>query len=152
MRGHPAERPGPRWLPTTSRGRLALGLVCAGLVLAVALPVYAMSRMMTGARSASEAQLAASAAGDQVEVAVEVTAVPEDGLFVANVLERSDQGTYRRSSRTLSVRWGSDTSLVMGRASDVRPGAILQARGRIATGDFLEADRLVILTGNAVVR
>jgi hypothetical protein len=62
--------------------------------------------MMTGAPHASEAQLAASAAGDQLEVAVEVTAAPEDGLFVANVLERSEQDTYRRSSRTLRVRWG----------------------------------------------
>jgi hypothetical protein len=129
-----------------------LGLVGAGLVLAVMLPVYAMSRMMTGARSASEAQMAVSAPGDQVEVAGEVTAALEDRLFVANVLERSDQGTYRRSGRTFRVRWGSDTSLVMGRTSDVRPGAILQARGRLATGDLVEADRLVILTGNAAVR
>jgi hypothetical protein len=72
--------------------------------------------------------------------------------LVANVLERADQGTYHRSSRTLRVRWGSDTSLVMGRANNVQPGAILQARGHMAIDDLLEADRLVILTGNAVVR
>ena len=152
MSGRDPVLQGPRWLPGTTRGRLILGLVCAGLVLAVALPVYAMGRMMIGAPLASDAQLAAAAAGDQLEVALEVTAVPDEGPFAANLLERSDQGTYHRSTRALRVRWGSETSLVMGRTSDVRPGAILQARGRMTIDDLLEADRLVILTGHAVVR
>jgi hypothetical protein len=150
-RGDPAAR-GLSWLPKTTRGRLILGLVCAGLVLAVGLPVFAMGRMTMGTPTASEAQVTASAAGDQLEIALEVTAAPDGGPFAATVLERSDQGTYRRSSRALRVRWGSDTSLVMGRVNDIRPGAIVQARGRMGIDDLLEADRLVILTGSVVVR
>jgi hypothetical protein len=141
-----------RWLPKTGRGWILLGLVCVGLTLAVALPVYAMGRMMTGVRPISEGQLAASAVGDQVEVALEVTLVPDDGPVSATVLERGDQGVYRRSARTLRVGWGPDTSLVMGRATDIRPGAIVQARGHMTPGELLEADRIVILTGTAVVR
>jgi len=108
--------------------------------------------MMLSARPVSEGQLASSAVGDLVEVALEVTLVHDDEPVTAIVLERSDQGTYRRSGRTLRVHWGPDTSLVMGRATDIRSGAVVQARGRLAAGEVLEADRIVILTGNAAVR
>jgi hypothetical protein len=71
MSGLDAVARGSRWLPGITRGRVILVLVCAALVLAVVLPVYAMGRMMMETRPASEAQLAVSAAGDQLEVALE---------------------------------------------------------------------------------
>jgi hypothetical protein len=143
--------PGARRWWATGRGRLAVGVFAAALLAALALPFYSMSRMM-GPRPVTPAAWAAAAPGTQVDVALEVTAAPPDGPLTATLLEHAGGGGYQRTDRSIRVGWRPDTPVVMGRREDVRPGAVLQARGRVAGADRLDAERLVVLTDNVTVR
>ncbi len=128
--------------------RWLFAVLGVALLAAVAIPLYGFGRMMMGsATPATEGQLASAGVGQYVEVAYEVTQAPVDAPLVGTVLERSGEGTYRRTERTLQIRWGRETAVVMGQRENVRPGAVLQVGGQLARGDLLVAERVVILTG-----
>jgi hypothetical protein len=140
-----------------TRGRVLIALVVLGLAAAVAVPLSTMSRMGAGARPVTEAELTALGPGQTVDLALEVTRVTGESVtgessFAATLLERAEQGGYRRTGRSLRVRWRPDTAVVMGGREEVRAGAVVQARGRVAGEDLVDAARLVVLTGYAAIR
>lgn len=145
----PALETPPRWW-ATRRGRLLLTALAAALIAAVATPLIAMRRMMD-ARPVAERAVAAAVPGEQLDVAIELAAAAEGALSGA-VLEQVAGTRYRRTPRTMAVRWTAATPIVMGQRDDVRAGAIVQVRGRLDARATLDADRLVVLTGYVEVR
>jgi len=128
--------------------RWLFAVLGVALLTAVAIPLYGFGRMLLGSTTpATEGQLASAGVGRHVEVAYEVTQAPIDAPPVGTVLERSGEGTYRRTERTLQIRWGPETVVVMGQRENVRPGAVLQVGGQLASRDLLVAERMVVLTG-----
>lgn len=103
------------------------------------------------ASSLSTAKFNAIATAGQAEVVVEITSLSSDRLIVGNFLEPTD-GAYRRTPDTLSATVTSDTPVMMGQKSDVRPGAIIHIRGRRTGSHSMMAERIVILTGHIAVR
>jgi len=138
----------PRWW-ATRRGQLLLAAVTAAVITAVAIPRVAMRRMMD-ARTATEDALATAAPGERVDVAIEIASANEESLSGV-LLERVADARYRRTQRTVAMRWTAATQLVMGSRDEIRPGAVVQARGRLCAGAALDADRLVVLTGHVEV-
>ena len=131
----------------SKRGRLLVSLFVIALLIAAAVPVVSMARMMMGRPTATVGQLANLAAGDSIDVALAVDTSPVDGLASGTVLEQVDSATYRRTERALRLEFSTRTTVVMGQLSDVHDGAVIQAQGQLTSADELALERIVILTG-----
>ena len=118
---------------------------------AVMVPAYLLSRMMA-ATPMTEAQVSAAAPGMKIEATLEVTATPTDDSFQGILLERQSDGSYQHTRRTLSVRWRADTSVVMGKKTDVHRGAVIQVNGQSRADGSVDAERIVILSGYVKVK
>ena len=136
---------GGRW--RTRRGPLLLVGLGLALLVAAAIPIVSMSRMLGGAPPSSGDELAAATPGARLEVALEVGGPPSDGLISGRVLERLETGVYRRTDRQLQAWLAPDTPVVMGQWEDVQAGAVVQVRGQLSAARAVLADRVVILTG-----
>ena len=134
-----------RWRP--QRGPLLLVGLGLALLVAVAIPIVSMGRMLGGAPPLSRDELAAATPGTHLEVALEVGGPPSDGLITGRVLERLGAGRYRRTDLQLQASLAPDTPVVMGQREDVQAGAVVQVRGHLSTARAVLADRVVILTG-----
>jgi hypothetical protein len=131
----------------SNRGALLLIGFGLALVVAVAIPLVSMGRMMAGPPPATMGDLAGATPGARLEVALELSGPPADGLVTGAVLERVDAGMYRRTTQQLRAHLAADTPVLMGRPEDVRGGAVVQIRGQLTPTHELAADRVVILTG-----
>ena len=107
---------------------------------------------MMDTASLSKTQFDGIAVGGQVEVVFEITSMPSDKLLVGNFLEPASDGAYRRTPDTLNITLATDTSIVMGQTSDVKPSAVIQIRGQRSDTHSLTAQRIVILTGYVTVQ
>jgi hypothetical protein len=120
---------------------LSLGFVWSG--------AGRMMRMQTQAASHSEfLQLKAQ---DSARIVVEVTEANE-GRIHGKLLDKQDETHYARTGNPAEVAWGKDTALVMGKAEDIRAGAIIHATGRVAGDRSVQAQQIVILTGYVQVK
>ena len=108
-----------------------------------------MMRMQTQAASHSEfLQLKPQ---DSAKIVVEVTEASEARIH-GNLLEKQDETHYARTGNTAEVAWGKDTALVMGKAEDIRAGAIVHVTGKVAADRSVQAQQIVILTGYVQVK
>ncbi|HET8626153.1 MAG TPA: hypothetical protein VFL91_01970 [Thermomicrobiales bacterium] len=99
-------------------------------------------------------ELRAAPAGATVNVTVEVTALPADGLLAGVVGEPGAGDPFRAVRRTahpLRVRWGADTKVVMGKPDDIRPGALLRVRGTLRPEREVAAEGIAIITNVATI-
>jgi len=93
--------------------------------------------------------LAATAAGETVEVAIAVTDVSETNRLVGDLAEHAGddaQREYRRTARTLAVRWDAETRIVMGKPVHLQPGALLRVRGTLRPDGDIQAERIAVAT------
>jgi hypothetical protein len=68
--------------------------------------------------------------------------------LTATLLRREELGNYRRTNTTVTVVWRNPTApLQMGKARDLKPGAMLQVIGRVGKTHTVLAARLIVLTG-----
>lgn len=113
-----------------------------------------MMRMQT--RAASSAEFAELKAEDDAKIVVEVVEATgggnADGVIHGKLLEKRDETHYVRTANQADVSWGKNTALVMGKAEDVRAGAILHVSGKVAADRSLHAKQIVILTGYVQVK
>ena len=108
-----------------------------------------MMRMQTQAAGHSEfLQLKPQ---DSAKIVVEVTEATE-GRIRGKLLEKQDETHYTRTATAAEVAWGKDTALVMGKAEDIRAGAIVHVTGRVAPDRGVQAQQIVILTGYVQVK
>ncbi len=108
-----------------------------------------MLRMQT--RAASSAEFAQLKADAETKIVVEVVEASE-GRFRGKLLEKRDETHYSRTANVADVSWGKDTALVMGKAEDIHPGAIVHVTGKVAEDHSVQARQIVVLTGYVQVK
>jgi hypothetical protein len=76
-----------------------------------------------------------------------LTSVTAGTRAEGRVLERQTETVYRRSANTVRVAFSASTPVVMGKTSDVQPGAVVHVSGTVGEDQTLNATQIVILTG-----
>jgi tetrahydromethanopterin S-methyltransferase subunit A len=87
--------------------------------------------------------------GHEVDVVMEVTAVPEEHLLQGTFVRPGPEGDYSSYFRTehpMSIRWSSGTRVAMGSPKDFQPGGILRTSGTLRPGQEVEAMAIAVLT------
>ncbi len=88
---------------------------------------------------------------DDAKIVVEVTEAPA-GRIRGKLLEKQDETHYARTGNQAEVGWGKDTAIVMGKAEDIRAGAVVHVTGKVAGDHSVQAQQIVILTGYVQVK
>lgn len=88
---------------------------------------------------------------ESAKIVVEVTEATE-GQIRGRLLEKQDETHYARTANPADVSWSKNTSIVMGKAEDIRPDAILHVTGKVAADHSVQAQQIVILTGYVQVK
>jgi len=133
-------------------------LLWIGALVALALlSLFAMWRSIERAmRMEVQTTVAASApqlkVGDQAKVVLQLTAVASGKNLEGNALEKETETEYRRTNSTLKIAFGAATPIVMGKNSDLHPGAIVHVTARMMDDRMLQAEQIVILTGYITVQ
>ena len=109
-----------------------------------------MMRMQT--QAASNAEFAQLKTQDDTKIVVEVTEIASDGRIRGKLLEKQDETHYARTGTLAEVDWGKGTVIVMGKAEDIRAGAVVHVTGEIAKDRSVQAKQMVILTGYVQVK
>jgi hypothetical protein len=130
------------------------------IVLLVALAVLSFLAMRRGigkaAQMKTETTSVLSAAqlkpGDEMKVVLEVTAVVPDASLTGNLLQKQTETVYRQTGEKVKIAFDPATPVVMGKASDVREGAVVHITAKIADDGIARAQRIVVLTGYVKVQ
>jgi copper(I)-binding protein len=109
-----------------------------------------MMKMQT--QAASNAEFAQLKTQDDTKIVIEVMEIASDGRIRGKLLEKQDETHYTRTETLAEVDWGKDTIMVMGKAEDIRAGAIVHVTGKIAKDRSVQAKQMVILTGYVQVK
>ncbi len=88
---------------------------------------------------------------DATKIVVEVSAASE-GCIRGKLLDKQDETHYVRTARLAEIIWSKDTAIVMGKADDIHPGAIVHITGKVAADHRVQAQQIVILTGYVQVK
>lgn len=135
----PTRRDQQRWLARA-------GLIAILLIVAAAAAASMMAMRSMRAQPITAAELRRSAPVKPVDVAIEITAA-QGARYSGRLLESSGKSRYRRTATALSFTLRDDVQLVMGDRADLRPGAVVMARGRLRNSTLANVDRVVMLTG-----
>lgn len=101
--------------------------------------------------AASQSQLAQLKPQETAKVVVEV-AETSAGEIRGKLLDKQDDTHYIRTKNEARIHWDASTAIVMGKAADVRVGAVLHVTGIVASDHSLQARQIVILTGYVQVK
>ena len=88
---------------------------------------------------------------DATKIVVEVTDASELRIR-GRLLDKQDETHYVRTTNQAEVVWNKDTPIVMGKADDIHPGAIVHITGKVAADRSVQAQQIVILTGYVQVK
>ena len=124
-------------------------LVVGLLTLAVAASTSILAMQSMGVKSATATELQHQNS-KPLDVVIEINGTG-DSRFTGSLLESVGNTDYRRTSTKLSFAIGAATKFIMGSKSDLHPGAVIDARGRVSKGTLTDVDRVVVLTGYAHV-
>lgn len=108
-----------------------------------------MIRMQT--QAASNAEFAQLKADDATKIVVEVVDASGSEIH-GKLLEKKDETHYARTANHADVMYGKETAFVMGKAEDVRAGAVVHVTGKMAADRTVQATQIVILTGYVQVK
>lgn len=108
-----------------------------------------MMRMQT--QAASNAEFAQLKVDEQTKIVIEVVEA-SGGRIRGKLLEKGDETHYSRTENPADVKWGKETGIVMGKAEDIHPGAVVHVTGKMGAGRSVEAKQIVILTGYVQVK
>jgi hypothetical protein len=97
------------------------------------------------------AQLDQLKPGEEAKVVVEVTSSETQKLKGA-LLDKQTATLYKRCGRVAEVTWDADTKIVMGKAADIHPRAVIHVSGTVVAGDKIKARQIVILSGYVQVQ
>jgi hypothetical protein len=111
----------------------------------------AQKAMKMQTETANKNQFARLKPGDAAKIVIEVSAT-NGGKISGKLLERLNDTHYKPTEKQTQVNWNAGTSIAMGKASDVRSGAVLHVTGTVAADHTVEAQQIVILTGYVEVK
>jgi hypothetical protein len=139
-------------VPTKAfRPRLILLLTLLA-VLSLAFVWRGVGRMLTmRTQAASTAEFAALTNDADAKVVIEI-AEAAHGRVRGKLLERQDETHYKRTTKDVEATWNKQTAIVMGKAEEVKPGAVVHVTGKVAPDHSVEARQIVILTGYVQVK
>jgi hypothetical protein len=106
-------------------------------------------RMQTQAASTSE--FAELKNEDQAKIVIEISEASE-GRIHGRLLAKKDETHYMPTANSVEIRWGKSTAVVMGKAEDVRSGAVVYVTGKVGADHSVEAKQIVVLTGYVQVK
>jgi hypothetical protein len=134
-------------------GRLAWVFVLVALAALSAIFMWrgAEKAMRMRPQAASQFEFAQLKPEEAAKVVVEVLEASE-GKIRGRLLDRQDDTHYTRTQNEARIRWGASAAIVMGKAGDVHPGAILHVTGTVTSDHGLQARQIVILTGYVQVK
>src|SRR5215469_15177329 len=121
-------------------------------VLSLAFVWRGVGRMLTmRTQAASSAEFEALRSEADAKVVIEITEAPQ-GRVRGKLLERQDETHYTRTGKEVEATWDKKTAIVMGKADDIKPGAVVHVTGKLAADHGVEARQIVILTGYVQVK
>lgn len=124
----------------------------AWIFLLTALALFALAgmwrtTMKMKVEAAGTAQFQSPKRGEAAKVVVEVREMSGDRAFTGKLLEKRSETLYKRTQTPVEVTFADPrTQVVMGKASDVRAGAVLHVTGMATADHSVRANQLVILT------
>jgi hypothetical protein len=131
-------------------------LVCTSLALLSALAVWRASekaaKMESAVSSPGRDRFDSLKPGDLTKVVMEVLDSSPPETIKGRLLERQTETVYVRSTTLAEAAFDTNTSFVMGKVSDIHPGAILHISGAVAPSRTIQARQIVVLTGYIQVR
>lgn len=136
-------------LGTTRARRIWFALIAAVVILCV-LAVWKSARTsgtMSAAAASDEWQLSQNTPGTKTKVVVEIRESNPEGTIRGKLLQKKTEEIYTRTTTAVTVLSDSQTKLVMGKRSDLRPAAVVHVIGTIRDDHSIQAAQLVILTG-----
>jgi hypothetical protein len=135
----------------TQRGRwvVLLSVVVLFFVATFVPRIVASVRLAQLPRPATRTDFILAGPGETVDVVFEATTTSSADVLAGSLLEVQSSGSYQRTNQMVRVKYASDTPVVLGSVSDLRPGAVLQVHGRLSDsgGNQIVADRIVLLNG-----
>lgn len=119
------------------------------LITAAVAIVFDVAHRAAGMRAATTraASVLNARPGARIDAVARLKANENNNTYSAQLLESSGETTYRETPALIRIALGADTSVLMGSGTDVKPGAVVQASGRMDGAHVLHASQLVILTG-----
>lgn len=97
------------------------------------------------------AQFSHAAAGDSVQIAVRVKQA-ERSTLDTELLERITDSRNRATGTHVQIFFPDGTPVIMGAASDVKPGAVLFVYGIVTKAGHVDAKRVVVDTKYVTVQ
>lgn len=109
-------------------------------------------KMMTmKTQAANHTEFLQLKAQDEAKIVVEIAEAPA-GRIRGKLLEKLDETHYARTGNQAEIAWGNETAIVMGKAEDIRAGAVVHVTGKVAADRSVQAQQIVILTGYVQVK
>jgi hypothetical protein len=109
-------------------------------------------RMMSmQTRAAGGVEFAQLKAGEEAKIVVEVMEAAQDHIR-GRLLEKQDETHYARTSNMADIALDNDTKIVMGKAEDIRAGAVVHVTGKVVPDHRVQAGQIVILSGYVQVK
>ena len=102
---------------------------------------------MKSSPTAGPGQFAALKPGEAAKVVLEVTYSTSATNLQGTLLEKKTETVYQRTGQSVEVAFDDKTPVVMGKAADIHPGAVIHVSGAVNASQVLEAKQIVILTG-----
>lgn len=102
-------------------------------------------------QAASNVEFAQLRADDATKIVVEVVDA-SSGTIHGKLLEKKDETHYARTANDADILWDKETAFVMGKAEDVRAGAVVHVTGKMNAERSVQASQIVILTGYVQVK
>jgi len=124
-----------------------LGILGIALLLVV-IGGWWSSKMMTvmSSAAASDPNVAQAKAGEATKIVMEIAEATNDGKIRGKILKKKTEEIYTRTGEEISIRSSGDTKFVMGKAEDVRAGAVVHLTGTMQEDRSVAAQQIVILT------
>lgn len=96
--------------------------------------------------AASDPNAAQARIGEETKVVLEITEAI-GGEIRGTILREKSKEVYTRTVDQMRVASGKETKFVMGKAEDMRAGAVVHVTGKMQEDRQMAAQQIVILTG-----
>jgi hypothetical protein len=131
-------------------------VLCTVLALLIALAVWRSSekatKMKSGTAAAGPSGFEALKPGDIAKIVLEVMESSAQRDIKGKLLEKQTDTLYTRTEELAEAAFDTNTTVLMGKAPDIHPGAILYVTGTVVPSHIIQARQIVVLTGYVQVR
>ena len=138
-----------------SKSNRAWIIACTALALLIAFAAWrtaSKAMKMGSATAAGPAAFDSLKPGEPAKIVLEVTDSRSGETIHGRLLEKRTETVYARTATAVEADFDSNTSFVMGKVSDIHPGAVLHVTGTVSGSRAVQARQIVVLTGYVQAR